>query len=290
MSDLIKAILLGIVEGVTEFVPISSTGHMLLVGRWMGIDFEADPFWTTFIVFIQLGAVLAVIVYFRKRLQQLLAGELPAAPEVEGEAAAAPDPRVRRIIRRRWEISLILVATVPVLAVGYLTQDWVEARMNSARVIAWAVLVGGIAMLIVELFVRPSVTTDRMERMTLWQALWIGAWQILAVVFPGTSRSAATIIGGMLAGLSRPAAAEFSFFLAIPALGLACVYKLAKFLDNPVGMTRGQGLLLAIGTAVSFAVAWLVIAAFMQMIRRYSFIPFAVYRIILGIVVMRVLA
>jgi undecaprenyl-diphosphatase len=151
-------------------------------------------------------------------------------------------------------------------------------------VIAAALLIGGVAMAVIE-WLPLNVTTRRIERVTWKQALGIGAAQVLAAVFPGTSRSAATIMAGLVGGLSRPAAAEFSFFLAIPAMGAACTYKLLKFLHQGVP-PASQILLLIIGTLVSFLVAWAVIALFMGYIRRHSFLPFAIYRIALGVVVL----
>src|SRR5689334_18043125 len=159
--------------------------------------------------------------------------------------------------------------------------------MSSPVVIGAALLIGGLAMIVIE-WLPLNVTTRRIERVTWKQALGIGMAQVLAAIFPGTSRSAATIMAGLVAGLSRPAAAEFSFFLAIPAMGAACAYKLLKFLKQSAP-SAAQMLLLTIGTLVSFLVAWVVIAAFMAYIRRHNFIPFAVYRIALGLVVLWVI-
>ena len=178
---------------------------------------------------------------------------------------------------------MILLASTP-LVVAFFTQKWAERYMNSPGVIAWAMVVGGVAMIVIE-WLPLNVTTRRIERVTWKQALGIGGAQVLAALFPGTSRSAATIMAGLVAGLSRPAAAEFSFFLAIPAMSAACLYKLLKFLSRGVP-PADQVLLLVIGTLVSFLVAWGVIAVFMGYIRRHSFVPFAVYRIGLGIVVL----
>jgi undecaprenyl-diphosphatase len=150
--------------------------------------------------------------------------------------------------------------------------------------VAGALLVGGVLMILIE-WLPLNTTTTRIERVTWKQALGIGMAQVLAAIFPGTSRSAATIMAGLVAGLSRPAAAEFSFFLAIPAMGAACAYKLLKFLKQ-AAPSAAQVLLLTIGTLVSFLVAWVVIAAFMAYIRRHTFVPFAVYRIALGLLVL----
>ena len=310
MPDLLKAIILGVVEGVTEFLPVSSTGHLLLCERWMGINLE-DPrsFWKTFAVFIQIGAILAVIVYFRRRIMDLLLGRREGARtplEISQAARAGAASRTSGALamgqtldyqtaldedlitpaQRANAVLMILLATIPVLIVGFLTHDWIEANLESPRIIGYALLIGGIAMLIIEV-VPTNVTTRRIERVTWKQALGIGFAQILAAVFPGTSRSAATIMGGMLGGLSRPAAAEFSFFLAIPAMFAACGYSLLKWLKD-ANPKAHEVVLMIIGTLVSFLVAYGVIAAFMGYIKRRSFIPFAVYRIIVGAVVLLV--
>jgi undecaprenyl-diphosphatase len=304
MPDLLIAIILGVVEGVTEFLPISSTGHLLLCERWMGIDLEAPgSMWKTFAVFIQIGAIMAVVVYFRRRILDLLLGRREgartpleisqAARATANKPAAAalsmgqtqdysPDQDEDLITpaQRLNAIAMILLATIPVLIVGFLTHDWIERNMENDRNIGWALLTGGVLMIIIEL-IPTNVTTRRIERVTWKQALFVGFAQILAAVFPGTSRSAATIMGGMVAGLSRPAAAEFSFFLAIPAMFAACGYSLLKWLKN-AHPTPHEILLMIIGTLVSFLVAYAVIAMFMSYIKRHNFIPFAIYRILLG--------
>ena len=313
MADLLKAIILGIVEGITEFLPISSTGHLLLCERWMGIDLEAPgSMWKTFAIFIQLGAILAVVVYFRRRIMDLLGGKAegsrtpleisqaakaanPAKPVAAAlsmgqtqDYATALDEDLITPAQRLNAILMIILATIPVLVVGLLTHDWIEANMESDRGIGWALLIGGIAMIVIEI-IPTNVTTRRIERVTWKQALGIGLAQILAAIFPGTSRSAATIMGGMLAGLSRAAAAEFSFFLAIPAMFAACGYSLVKWLKHASPGAK-EIMLMIIGLLVSFLVAYAVIAFMMAYIRRHSFIPFALYRIALGAFVLFVLA
>jgi undecaprenyl-diphosphatase len=273
LLDLLYAIILGIVEGVTEFLPVSSTGHLVLCQEWMGLDLKNDPFWRTFAVFIQIGAILAVVVYFRDRIRALLR-TFPAKGETQP--------------RRLHPVWLIVIASLPVFVIGFLAQRYVEEHLGSPLVIASALGIGGALMILIELL-RGPVRTRRMEDMTVGQALFIGFAQVLAAVFPGTSRSAATIMGGLLAGLARDAAAEFSFFLAIPAMFAACSYALLKlFISHPDVLGGREILLLTVGTVVSFFVAWVVIAAFMTYIRRYSFIPFAIYRIIVGLIVFAV--
>jgi undecaprenyl-diphosphatase len=310
MPELLKAILLGIVEGVTEFLPVSSTGHLLLCERWMGIDLEHDAFWKTFAVFIQIGAILSVVVYFRRRIMDLLLGKREGArTPLEASMAAAraqgatvdaigtapdeqPDVSEELITSRQRlnAIVMILLATLPVLVVGFLVHDWIDQNLGSKSwVIAVALLVGAVAMIVIELLPL-NVTTRRIEHVTWKQAVAIGLAQILAAVFPGTSRSAATILGGLLAGLSRPAAAEFSFFLAIPAMFAACGYSLLKWVlkmrETGQQLPMDKVVLLLIGTLVSFLVAYAVIAVFMSYIKRHTFIPFAVYRIVVGLIVL----
>ena len=312
MPELLKAILLGIVEGVTEFLPVSSTGHLMLCEKWMGLDLDQPgSFWKTFTVFIQIGAIMSVVVFFRGRIMDLLRGkregartplEVSLAARGSGGAGSGSSANAgpaegntldyqtaldEDLITPRQRLNAILmigVATLPVLVVGFLLHNWIEENLESHLVVAVALIVGGIAMIVIEL-VPTNVTTRRIERITWKQALCIGVAQILAAVFPGTSRSAATILGGMLAGLSRPAAAEFSFFLAIPAMFAACGFSLMKWLRD-ARVTTHEVLLLAIGTLVSFLVAYAVIAVFMNYIKRHTFIPFAIYRIIVGIVVL----
>jgi len=308
VPDLLVAIILGVVEGVTEFLPVSSTGHLVLCERWLGIDLEHDAFWKMFAVFIQIGAIASVVVYFRDRIVSLLRGRnapLPTpleasaivreAPATSGApASTGPDgiqtailERVAAVratpvvFRRNHALWMIIVGSLP-LAIAYFAHKWAERNLESTLVVALALLIGGVLMIAIE-YLRPLPTTPSIEEMSWRQALGIGLAQIIAALFPGTSRSAATIMGGELAGMSRAAAAEFSFFLAVPAMGAACAFSLLK---HRAALDARHVLLLAIGTLVSFLVAWFVIAAFMSFIRRHSFVPFAVYRIGLAIVVL----
>jgi undecaprenyl-diphosphatase len=185
--------------------------------------------------------------------------------------------------QRGYAVLMIMLASTP-LVIAYFADKWAEKNMTQPWIIGTSLAVGGAAMILIE-WLPLNTTTRRIERMTWKQALGIGLAQVLAAIFPGTSRSAATIMAGLVAGLSRPAAAEFSFFLAIPAMGAASAYKLLKFLKNGLPPAH-QVLLLLIGTLVSFLVAWVVIAGFMAYIRRHNFVPFAVYRIVLGAVVL----
>lgn len=278
MHDLLKAVILGVIEGVTEFLPVSSTGHMRLAEAWMG-SIVSPQFAKTFDIFIQTGAIAAVLVYFRHRLLDLVGLRRPP-PHYTGHPPLEP-------AQRRHLLLMLLLATLP-LGIGYVAAQRAEefylARGDlETHMIAWALLVGGVLMILIERF-RPSPRVERMEEMRWIQAVTIGLCQIVAAVFPGTSRSAATILPGLLMGLSRPVAAEFSFFLAIPALMGAGAIKLARFLRSPDVTTEQIGYL-AVGTVVSFVVAYGVIAWFMKIIRRYSFTPFGVYRIVVALAV-----
>ena len=305
MHDLLVAIILGIVEGVTEFLPVSSTGHLLLVQRWMGINLE-DGFWNMFTIVIQIGAIAAVVVYFRQRIRTLFTGKServltpleisataraasqPAsAVKVSGDARHDPDvigdDTPVTAAQRGHAILMILLASTP-LVIAFFADKWADENMQNRWMVPGALIIGGVLMLVIE-WLPLNTTTPRIERITWKQALGIGFAQVLAALFPGTSRSAATIMAGLVAGLSRPAAAEFSFFLAIPAMGAACAYKLLGFFRKG-SPPASQLLLLVIGTLVSFLVAYVVIAAFMGYIRRHRFTPFAVYRIVLGVIVL----
>jgi undecaprenyl-diphosphatase len=317
VNDLLKTILLGILEGITEFLPVSSTGHLFLAQEWIGAD-PKDPFWKAFGIVIQIGAILAVVIYFRRRIIDLLFGakrrthfartmsrtEIDQAAwaltgaAVTGRVVSGPgtapmlDYEVERedahlTKAQRWHaIQMIVIASAPVLAAGLAIKNFSERLEEKPIAIALALAVGGVVMIVIEK-VRIRVSAARMENISLRQAIIIGLCQILAATFPGTSRSAATIMSALACGVSRPAATEFSFFLAIPAMFAACGYKMFKYMkDNRPD--NNQLMLLGVGTAVSFVVAWIVIAGFMAYIRKHNFVPFAIYRILFGIFVIAV--
>lgn len=264
MTDWLRAVILGIVEGLTEFLPVSSTGHMILTMPLLGIR-ETDPdfrFWNgAFDIFIQLGAILAVVIYFWPRLYRLTVN----------------------FERDKWREHILVklfVAFLPAAVLGLLFNDFIETHLKNPLVTATALLVGGILILLIEWRVREYRVHDA-ARITILGALFVGFAQCLAMI-PGTSRSAATIMGALVIGMAPAAAAEFSFFLAIPTLGAAGVYSLLKHRDE---VSPDGALYLAIGFAVSFIVAWIVIAAFMRFIQTHKFTSFAIYRIILGAIV-----
>jgi len=258
MSLLIKAIIMGIVEGVTEFLPISSTGHMIIVGDF--IDFKGESFHTMFEIVIQLGAILAVIFYYRKKILDSL---IHIRPGDKGF--------------NLW--FKIFIAFLPSAIIGLLINDIIEEYLFSSFTVAIALIVGGFLMIFAEnLFGRWGL--DDMDKADVKQAFIIGLGQCLALI-PGMSRSASTIIGGMAAGLSTKAAAEFSFFLAIPTMIAASAYSLIKGFSS---MSTLQWQALGIGFAVSFIVALLAVDGFLSYLKKHSLKSFAYYRIVFGII------
>lgn len=267
MSDWALAILLGIVEGVTEFLPISSTGHMLLVEQWLGVDLEGDSFWRMFTVVIQLGAILSVVVYYSRRLMSLLRDFVATHPVIP---------------RWRHPVLLIMLAVVPAGVVGVIGKRTIDALMSSALPIGLALIGGAVAIEMVERLRRGRDRVLDVQEVGPMTALAIGVAQVASLV-PGISRSAATILGGRLCGLSTRAAADFSFLLSIPTMGAAAVYSLYKH-PAPVAPERWGVLLL--GFVTSFVVAWGVVAWFLHYVRRHTLRVFVPYRLVLGGIVL----
>lgn len=259
--EYINAILLGIVEGLTEFLPISSTGHLILVEQYLPLGDES--FAKTFMVVIQLPAILAVVAYFWKRLWPFVPGK---------------DPRPTINL---W--SKIVVGFFPAAAVGVVLDDFIEAKLMNEITVAIALVVGGIILILLERR-SPRVRFNDASDISYTTAAYIGFFQCFAMI-PGTSRSAATIIGGLALGASRPAAAEFSFFLAIPTMLGATTLKLLK---SGFDFTPHQWGLLAAGSVVSFLVALAAVAWLMRFIQHHKFTPFGYYRIALGAAVLAV--
>jgi undecaprenyl-diphosphatase len=261
MNDIINSIILGIVEGITEFLPISSTGHLILVNKFIGFE---GSFAHMFDVVIQLGAILAVVVYFWKRL-------VPFGIHKTSEEKAAS-----------WNLWWkVLVAVIPALIIGGTIGKHIEEKLFNPYVVAVALIVGGLLLLWIEQTLRES-KINSIAALSFTTAFLIGLIQCLAMI-PGTSRSAATIMGAILLGSSRVVAAEFSFFLAIPTMVAATGYSLMK---SGLHLSSREILLTGIGFVVSFIVAWAVIAAFMKFISKNNFKPFGYYRIILGCLVL----
>jgi undecaprenyl-diphosphatase len=255
MNDIIKAIILGLVEGATEFIPVSSTGHLILVGDWL--NFEGDRA-KTFEVFIQLGAILAVVWLYREKVLSVLRN-------------AGRDPLARQLIIN------LGIAFLPAALIGFVIHDWIKEHLFGTITVAWAMLVGGIAILLIEWWNPPEDVED-VDRVPMSKALGIGLAQVLSL-FPGVSRSGATIMGARSLGLSRRAAAEFSFFLAIPVMFAATGYDLVKSRDT---LSAGDAPVFAVGFIVSFLSAIVVVKAFLGFVSRHSFKPFAWYRIVFG--------
>ena len=281
MSDFLVSFVLGIVEGLTEFLPISSTAHLRIVEALFGFNLH-DSFWKMYTIVIQLGAILALPVYFWRRILTFLA-TFPGGEH--GDRTALNHP-----------LSLTLIAFVVTAIPSYLLKKQIGQNLESLSVMAWALLIGGLVMWVVDVLCRNPRTRD-MEQMNLPQAVWIGAVQILSAVFPGTSRSMSTIAAGQTAGLSRSAALEFSFFLSMPTMVVATGYDLLKTIRPhhdaaaeaglaPLTMTPHNWIVLAIGFAVSFVVALGVVAWFMRWVRARGFAPFALYRIVAGIILL----
>lgn len=268
--ELLKAVLFGIVEGVTEWLPISSTGHLILLNEFITLN-VSDEFRSMFDVVIQLGAILAVIVLFFHKLN-------PFSPrKTEGEK------------KQTWQLWFkVIAAIIPSGIVGVLFDDWMEAHFHNATVVSIALIVYGVAFILVERRNARRVggkTVEDVYAIDYKTALLIGCFQCLSLI-PGTSRSGSTILGGILLGASRSAAAEFSFFMAIPTMLGASGIKLLKFFLTGVGFAGSELAVLLVGCLVSFLVSLLVIRGLMNYVRNHSFSAFGVYRIILGAAVL----
>jgi len=275
MHEYLLSIFLGTVEGLTEFLPVSSTAHLRICEALLHIDLH-DGFWKMYTIVIQLGAILALPVYFRERVLAFLR----TFPKGErGDRTIFTHP-----------LSLTLIAFVVTAVPAWALTKQIGKNLENLWVMALALLIGGIIMWVVDtLFTRPRFM--HMEEMTLPQAIWIGAAQILSAIFPGTSRSMSTIAAGQVVGMSRPAALEFSFFLSMPTMLMATGYDFVKTVMpyyhevniTPLKMNGHEWIVLGIGFVVSFFVALAVVAWFMQWVRTRGFAPFALYRIVLGL-------
>lgn len=254
-APMLIAVILGLVEGATEFLPISSTGHLIVVGGLLQFTGERAA---TFEIVIQLGAILAVIWHYRTTLWHLATGFVT-------------DP-----VERQLAIKL-LMAFMPAAVIGLFAHDWIKANLFSATTVAAALVLGGVVMLVLE-WIRPVATTTTIRGVTVRQAVGIGFAQVLSMI-PGTSRAAATILGGYGLGLSRPAATEFSFLLAIPTIVGAAGLDLVKSRDL---LTMADLPMFVVGTLVAFLSALMVIRGFLRFVEGHSFVVFAWYRIAFG--------
>lgn len=281
--EILKVILLGIVEGITEWLPISSTGHMLLVDEIFPLKLR-EEFKEMFLVVIQLGAILAVVVMFWKKLFPFALKKEEVITENESKLKTVKTKLTADMgILNLW--GKVLVACVPAAIIGILFDDWLEAKLHNSLVISLMLILYGVAFILIEQRNKnkelPIQTTDGI---TYKHALIIGAFQILSLI-PGTSRSGATIIGALLIGVSRPAGAEFTFFLAIPVMVGASGIKLLKFFMESGGFTGPELGYLLIGAAVAFIVSMLAIKFLMNFVKKHDFKVFGWYRIVLGAVV-----
>lgn len=268
MADAVKVIILGIVEGITEFLPISSTGHLLVASALL--DFQSSLN-STFQIFIQLGAVLAVIFFYRADLIHHLR-------HLHSDAS----------IRRLW--LNVIVAFIPAGMVGFFLNGWIKVNLvdtpSNSLIVAVALIAGGILFLLVERRPAEKPHAADLAEITLAQAMVVGIAQVTALV-PGVSRSGASIIGGILCGLSRETATRFSFYLAIPTLGIATLYDLLTTLGQ---VNLSDLLYLLLGTLVSALVAWVSIGWLLRFVSRSTFVPFGYYRIVAGVIILLLIA
>jgi undecaprenyl-diphosphatase len=276
MHELVASIIQGIVEGLTEFLPVSSTAHIILAQEFLGLD-RTDAFWKMFTVVIQLGAILSVVVYFSgvSFIDVFRANSHPDSTD-EKPVSSLPTAWYRH------PFCMVMISFVVTAVPCFIIDKKIGENMERLDFIAWALILGGLAMIAIDRIFADKARTDQIEKMSLVQAIAIGLFQILAAAFPGTSRSMSTIAGGQVFGLTRSAALEFSFFLAIPVMFAAACYKLLKHLLEHPMPSGNQWLNLVAGFVTSFVVAYAVIAWFMQWVRKRGFIPFAAYRFIAG--------
>ena len=285
MNDYLLSVLLGIVEGLTEFLPVSSTAHLRLSEAALHIDL-ASGYWKMYSIVIQLGAVLCLPFYFRERIAKFLS-TFPRGERGDRNLLTHP-------------FSLTIVAFVVTAIPSWLLTKVIGKNLENIRVMAWSLIIGGVIMWIVDARNAKSeqagpgapgsrIRVWHMEEMSFGQAVWIGFCQIFSAVFPGTSRSMSTIAAGQVAGMSRASALEFSFFLAFPTMLVATVYTFLKSVmgkgENPIGVSNIDlhgWIVLAIGFVVSFIVAYVSVAWFLGWVRKHGFVVFAVYRLIVG--------
>jgi undecaprenyl-diphosphatase len=282
MNDYLLSVLLGAIEGLTEFLPVSSTAHLRIAEALFRIDL-GNGFWKMYSVVIQLGAVLALTAFFWRRILNFL----HTFPRGErGDRTVLTHP-----------LSLVLIAFIVTAIPSFLLSKLIGKNLENLHVMAFALLIGGIVMWLVDsLFVRPRI--QKMDETNLPIAVWIGAVQVLSAIFPGTSRSMCTIAAGQVAGMSREAALEFSFFLSIPTMFAATGYDLLKTVKPytgtdamaPLAMTPQLWIVLALGFVTAFVVALAVVAWFLHWVRRHGFVPFAIYRIVLGLILLAALS
>jgi undecaprenyl-diphosphatase len=283
------AVILGIVEGLTEFLPVSSTGHLILVGHALGFTGDAAA---NAEISIQLGAILAVIVFERQKIARLLSGAWQEQAAFRSMAQAETTRGWRELLRASgeahpslWFVVGLVIAFLPAASIGYATHGWIKSYLFTPQTVATTSMLGGLIILVVEARKRDNRTTT-LDEVSVKSAFWIGVAQCASLI-PGMSRSGSTIIGGLLAGLDRKVATEYSFFLALPTIIAATAYQMLK---AHASFTQRDYVALMIGLVVSFFVAWAVIAAFLTYVQRHSLRVFAYYRLVLGLIVLYVFA
>ncbi|GKI17055.1 undecaprenyl-diphosphatase [Oscillospiraceae bacterium] len=265
--EYLKTILYGIIEGITEWLPISSTGHLILAEKLLDMPYS-DEFMSMFRVVIQLGAILAVVLLYFPKLWPF-----------------CTDPAKKFVKKDTWTLWFkILVATLPALVLGLLFDDWLDAHLYNYITVAVMLILYGVLFLVVENRRRTPTVTD-LSQLSYKQALVIGFWQVLAMI-PGTSRSGATIVGGLLLGASRPVVTEFTFFLAIPVMFGASLLKAVKYLAAGLTFTGGEVTALAVACVTAFFVSVAAIKFLVGFVKKHDFKPFGWYRIVLGTVVL----
>lgn len=274
--EILKSLILGIIEGITEWLPISSTGHLILADEFIHLDMS-DEFKEMFDVVIQLGAILAVVVIYWKKLFPINMKNNPMPLSKSGFGTY-----LRRDILSMW--GKVIAACIPAAVVGLLFDDVFNALFYNATTVAIMLIVVGIAFIFIERWNKDrTACINSIDEMNYKTVLLIGVFQLIAAIFPGTSRSGATIIGALLLGVSRTAAAEFTFFLAVPVMAGASLLKLVKF---GFGFTGAEAAVLVVGMLSAFIVSMLVIRFLMQYIRKHDFTVFGWYRIVIGIIVL----
>jgi len=289
LSDYLLSVLLGIIEGLTEFLPVSSTAHLRLSEALLHVPLSSG-YWKMYSIVIQLGAILTLPVYFRQHIAKLF--------------STFPEGEKKDYTLLTHPLSLVMIAFVVTAIPSFLLTKVIGKNLESLYIMGGALLIGGIVMWIIDAMKAPwekagpgiagsPIHTWTMDEIHGGQSIWIGACQILSAVFPGTSRSMSTIAAGQLAGMSRAAALEFSFFLSMPTMTVATLYTLYKSIsgkdENPIGVgqiTSHEWVILAIGFVVSFIVAYAAVAWFMHWVRKHGFVPFAIYRIVVGVLVL----
>ena len=272
LFDLLRSVVYGVIEGITEWLPISSTGHMILAEQVLKFSFD-EEFMSMFRVVIQLGAILAVVVLYFKKLWPFCA---------DNGRDSGFSKHLRWPVVRLW--CKIIVACLPAAVLGFLLDDWLDAHLYNSVVVAIMLIVYGVAFILIER--RPRVpSTTKLSQITYKQAILVGAWQVLAMI-PGTSRSGATIVGGLLCGMSRPCASQFTFFLAIPVMAGASGLKVVKYILGGSSFTMAEVLALVLGCVVAFLVSMAAIRFLMNYVKKHTFTAFGWYRIALGVVVL----